>query len=246
MIFLDNSCWGLTVCDRSQNPGFPDAQGNAGQFDYLRRNATDATRAGKQVFVVMHIPTRDPRDQSYVEATTFNHVMGKGLNPAEGAGQRPLRGGRRASPAWMGCWWATSRASSSTRGQGDIPYYIDGGAGGGAVLDRAGGCRPRLLARLPAVARGRGQGDRRHRADLRPGRDPARGARLPGAREPTPSTWPSAASRSSTSRSRCPDLELRDPDPVRPASAGLGRWAIRARRRLDLRADPAPGAGGSP
>ncbi len=29
--------------------------------------------------MVMHMPTRDPRDQSYIDPTTFNHVMGKGL-----------------------------------------------------------------------------------------------------------------------------------------------------------------------
>ena len=114
VIFLDNSCWGLADCDPSQNPAFPDAQGNRSQLDYLRKNAGDASRAGKQVFVVMHMPTRDPRDQSYIDPTTFNHVMGKGLSPT-GAPDNMRFEEAAEQPAWTACWSATSRASSCTR-----------------------------------------------------------------------------------------------------------------------------------
>ena len=81
-IFLDNSCWGLRDCDPVQRPSFPDAEGLTSQFEFLERKAREAKEAGKLVFVVMHIPTDDPRDQSYIDATSFDHVMGKGITPA--------------------------------------------------------------------------------------------------------------------------------------------------------------------
>lgn len=80
-IYLDNSCWGLSDCDSFQNPAFPDSEGNRTQFEFLERKADEGRRQGKTVFVVMHMPTRDPRDQSYIDPTTFNHVMGKNTSP---------------------------------------------------------------------------------------------------------------------------------------------------------------------
>ena len=134
VIFLDNSCWGLADCDPSQNPAFPDSQGNRGQLDYLRKNGGDATRAGKQVFVVMHMPTRDPRDQSYTDVTATNHVMGKGLSPT-GAPDN-MRFEETAEQAGVdGVLLGHIKGQFVYKGRGGIPYYIDGGAGGELYTD---------------------------------------------------------------------------------------------------------------
>jgi hypothetical protein len=80
-IFLDNSCWSLTGCDPFQAR----ADGGTGsQLAFLREKAQQATDAGRTVFVVMHIPTKDPRDQSYTDLTARNHVMGKGVTTDNG------------------------------------------------------------------------------------------------------------------------------------------------------------------
>ena len=129
VIFLDNSCWGLADCDASQNPGFPDSQGNRSQLDFLRRNGGEASRAGRQVFVVMHMPTRDPRDQSYIDPTTFNHVMGKGISPT--GAQDNMRFEEAAEQAGVdGVLVGHIKGQFLYEGRGKVPYYIDGGAGG--------------------------------------------------------------------------------------------------------------------
>ncbi|HYI35906.1 MAG TPA: hypothetical protein VEX39_04845 [Thermoleophilaceae bacterium] len=134
VIFLDNSCWGLADCDASQSPAFPDAQGNRGQLEYLRRNGGEATRAGKQVFVVMHMPTRDPRDQSYIDPTTFNHVMGKGINPS--SAQDNIRFEEAAQAAGVdGVLLGHIKGQFIYKGRGGVPYFIDGGAGGELYTD---------------------------------------------------------------------------------------------------------------
>jgi Calcineurin-like phosphoesterase len=124
-IFLDNSCYGLTNCDPMQNPRFPDAEGNGGQLEFLERAGGAAQRAGKRAFVVMHMPTRDPRDQSYTDTTAMNHVMGKGASPDnqlfEEAAERT---------GVDGVFVAHIKGQFLYRGRGNIPYYIDGGAGG--------------------------------------------------------------------------------------------------------------------
>ena len=61
----------------------PTRRATAASWITCERTAGDASRAGMTVFAVMHMPTRDPRDQSYIDPTTFNHVMGKGLNPSQ-------------------------------------------------------------------------------------------------------------------------------------------------------------------
>lgn len=223
VIFLDNSCWGLAVCDRSQNPSFPDAQGNATQLDYLRRNATEATRAGKQVFVVMHIPTRDPRDQSYVEATTFNHVMGKGLNPAEAPDNARFEEIARQSGV-DGVLVGHIKGQFLYRGQGNIPYYIDGGAGGGLYTTGPVGADHGYWHgyRLIRVNGGKVT------TDTVPifVRD---GIRLegPGYLYPGADASYEAFGRQPVFKfkAKVPNLELRDPDPIRPAnSSGVGAF----------------------
>ncbi|WP_205699260.1 metallophosphoesterase [Conexibacter sp. SYSU D00693] len=121
-IFLDNSCWSLSGCDAFQARA--DAGGST-QLEFLRAKATEATRAGKLVFVVMHIPTRDPRDQSYTDVTAQNHIMGKGTT----ADNRKFE--EIAAVAGVdGVFVGHIKGQFLYRGRGDVPYFIDGGAGG--------------------------------------------------------------------------------------------------------------------
>ncbi len=121
-IFLDNSCYSLTTCDPFQLP----ADGsNVGQFAFLRAKATEATAAGRTVFVVMHMPTQDPRDQSYAEFTTRNHVMAKGATTDNAVFEQTAQ-----ETGVDGVFLGHIKGQFTYRGQGGVPYYIDGGAGG--------------------------------------------------------------------------------------------------------------------
>lgn len=129
-IFLDNSCWGIRDCDSTQSPGFPDAQGNNSQFEFFERNASEASAAGKTVFTVMHMPTRDPRDQSYIDPTTFQHVMGKNNAAAPGTPDNQLFEEVAQRSGVDGVFLGHIKGQFVYRGQGGVPYYVDGGAGG--------------------------------------------------------------------------------------------------------------------
>ncbi|MGI8513298.1 MAG: metallophosphoesterase family protein [Solirubrobacteraceae bacterium] len=124
-IFIDNSCFGIVNCDPFQSPSFPDAEGNDTQYEFLTSKAREASAQGKVVFVVMHMPTRDPGDQSYREPTAFNHVMGKGASPDNTQFEVVAR-----QAGVDGVFLGYIKAQFLYRGEGDIPYYIDGGAGG--------------------------------------------------------------------------------------------------------------------
>ena len=133
-IFIDNSCWGIADCDPVQNPPFPDSDGNNGQFEWLEQKAKEAGAAGKLVFVVMHLPTRDPRDQSYIDTTSFNHVMGKGLNPYQAPDNARFE--EVAERAGVdGVFLGHIKGVWTYEGRGGIPYYIDGGVGGELYTD---------------------------------------------------------------------------------------------------------------
>lgn len=121
-IFLDNSCWSLSNCDpfQARSDG-----GSEPQFDYLRAKATEATNAGKVVFVVMHIPTDDPRDQSYTDATATRHVMGKGFTNDNTTFEAVA-----AETGVDGVFVGHIKGQFLYKGDGGVPYYIDGGAGG--------------------------------------------------------------------------------------------------------------------
>ena len=122
-IFLDNSCFQLSSCDPFQNPAFPDSQGASGQFDFLGRSAAEAKAAGRKVFVVMHMPTQDPRP-GHTQPTPSAHTMGEGSSPdnamfeqeAAAAGVDAVFLGHI-----KGQWTYTAR---------EVPYFTDGGAGG--------------------------------------------------------------------------------------------------------------------
>jgi hypothetical protein len=120
-VFVDNSCWSITGCEPFQAR----ADGSSGsQFDYLRQKASEATRAGKVVFVLMHLPTRDPRDQSYTDTTATNHVMSKGFTQDNDTFEQAAR-----DTGVDGVFVAHIKGQFLYRSLG-VPYFIDGGAGG--------------------------------------------------------------------------------------------------------------------
>ena len=80
-------------------------------------------------FAVMHMPTRDPRDQSYIDPTTFNHIQGKGTNPSQAPDNGKLEDVARRS-GLDGLFFGHIKGQFLYTGPGGIPYYIDGGAGG--------------------------------------------------------------------------------------------------------------------
>lgn len=121
-IFLDNSCWTLTGCDPFQLT----ADGStSSQLAYLREQAAAATAAGRTVFVVMHMPTQDPRDQSHTDLTARNHVMGKGATTDNVVFEQVAQ-----QSGVDGVFVGHIKGQFSYRGRGGVPYYIDGGAGG--------------------------------------------------------------------------------------------------------------------
>jgi Calcineurin-like phosphoesterase len=121
-IFLDNSCYGIVNCDPLQNP--PDGSGDT-QYEFLERHANAARAAGRHVFVVMHMPTQDPRDQSYADPISVMHTMGKGTSPDNAELER-----RAEQLGVDAVFVAHIKGQWQYRGDGGIPYYIDGGAGG--------------------------------------------------------------------------------------------------------------------
>jgi len=125
-IFLDNSCWSISRCDAVQSPRFPDSEGSQGQFDWLERRAAEASRAGRTVFVVMHMPTRDPRDQSASAPESRMHVMGKRRSFPDNPRFEEVAERTGVDAVFV----AHIKAQTLYKGQGRVPYYVDGGAGG--------------------------------------------------------------------------------------------------------------------
>jgi hypothetical protein len=73
----------------------------------------------------MHMPTRDPRDQSYTDLTARNHVMGKGASPDNDQFERVAE-----ETGVDGVFLGHIKGQFTYRGRGGVPYFIDGGAGG--------------------------------------------------------------------------------------------------------------------
>ena len=123
-IFIDNSCWEITACDNFQLPSAQTEAGE-GEFDFLTRVAQEGTDAGKVVFVVMHMPTQDPGDQSYRDPIARMHTMGKGTSSDNDTFESIAE-----QTGVDGVFVGHIKGQFLYQGQGDIPYYIDGGAGG--------------------------------------------------------------------------------------------------------------------
>ena len=211
-IFIDNSCWGIRDCDPVQNPAFPDADGLGGQFAYLDQKASEATAAGRHVFVVMHIPTRDPRDQSYIDPTSFDHVMGKGIGPAAADNSEFER--IAAASGVDGVFLGHIKGQWRYRGEGGVPYYIDGGAGGELYTDGPTGTDHGYWHGFRLV-RVRGE---RIATDVVPLTDPDGIEIEGGGSVPVGKAVSFAATAKLTKKvGESIAVELRDPDPIPPS-----------------------------
>ena len=125
-IFIDNSCFSIVLCDQVQKPS-GQTLGNESQFGFLERVAGKAQAAGRHAFVVMHMPTRDPRDQIHADPTSVLHTMGKG---PLGTLDNTLFEQAAANSGVDGVFLGHIKGQFTYEGQGGVPYYIDGGAGG--------------------------------------------------------------------------------------------------------------------
>lgn len=123
-VFIDNSCFSIDECDAFQQPSAQTRSGE-GQFAFLQRVASEARDEGKLVFVVMHMPTRDPGDQSYRDPIATNHVMAKGATDDNDQFERAAE-----SAGVDGVFLGHIKGQFLYRGHGGVQYYIDGGAGG--------------------------------------------------------------------------------------------------------------------
>ena len=122
-IVIDNGCFGILNCDPLQSPAFPDAEGNTGQYEFLRRRAREAKARGMKVFVVMHMPTQDPRP-GHTQPTPGPHTMGEGTNP-----ENALFESEAAQLAIDGVFLGHVKGMWTYAARG-VPYFTDGGAGG--------------------------------------------------------------------------------------------------------------------
>lgn len=125
-VFIDNSCFSILLCNGIQNPSGQSPDGEE-QLDFLERVGSEAQADGKLVFVVMHMPTRDPGDQSYRDPTATFHTMGKTF---AGAADNELFEQSAVRAGVDGVFLGHIKGQFLYRGAGDIPYFIDGGAGG--------------------------------------------------------------------------------------------------------------------
>ena len=122
-IFLDNSCFSFLNCDPYQNPTLPDQEGNPTQYDFMRAQATLATRENDLAFVVMHMPTQDPRP-GHSQPTPSAHNMGEGSSPENGTFEEA------AAAAGVDGVFAGHIKGQWIYSALEVPYFIDGGAGG--------------------------------------------------------------------------------------------------------------------
>ena len=122
-VFLDNSCFSFVNCDPLQNPPFPNPAGDRGQLEMLSRTAGEAKAAGRRVFVVMHMPTQDPRP-GHSQPTPSAHTMGEGASPENASFERA------AGAAGVDGVFAGHIKGQWTYTAAGVPYFTDGGAGG--------------------------------------------------------------------------------------------------------------------
>ena len=129
-IFLDNSCFSFINCDSLQRPAFPDANGDRGQLEYLARQAREGGAQGKRVFVVMHMPTQDPRP-GHTEPTPGPHTMGEGTSPDNASFESVA-----AATGVDGVFAGHIKGQWTYEASG-VPYFTDGGAGGEVYVGAA-------------------------------------------------------------------------------------------------------------
>jgi hypothetical protein len=218
-VFLDNSCWTLSGCDSNQNPPLDDAKEGRTQLTFLERVAKQADAQGKLVFVVMHIPTRDPRDQDIADAISRRHVMGKGL-VADNAKFEDVAARFGIDGVFLG----HIKGQFLYRGLGGVPYYIDGGAGGELYTNGPVGTDHGYWHgfRLLRVAGGRVAENDTVPIFVPNGitlRGPSTVARFTRAQFTATGMQPVFKDPA-----QVPALELRDPDPRAPQEQGAFAW----------------------
>lgn len=130
-IFIDNSCFSIVNCDPLQNPPFPDADGNAGQYEFMASAAAEADAEGRLAFVVMHMPTQDDRP-GHTQPTPLPHTMGEGSSP-----DNQLFEQSAAAAGIDGVFLGHIKGQWQYVGAGGVPYYTDGGAGGEVYVGSA-------------------------------------------------------------------------------------------------------------
>ena len=122
-IVIDNSCFSIVTCDALQNPPFPDPEGHASQYEFLRTRAAEAKARGMRVFVNMHMPTQDDRP-GHTQPTPSAHTMGEGISPDNALFEQV------ASEEGVDAVFAGHiKGQWKYRAQG-VRYFTDGGAGG--------------------------------------------------------------------------------------------------------------------
>jgi hypothetical protein len=218
-VFIDNSCWQITGCDAYQRPSAQTRPGE-NQFTFLERVAKEGTDAGKTVFVVMHMPTRDPGDQSYRDTIARMHTMGKSTSPDNERFEQLA-----AQTGVDGVFVAHIKGQFVYEGAGGVPYFIDGGAGGELYTEGPVGTDHGYWHgyRLVRVTGGRVT------TDAVPVFVPD-GIRIEG---------PASVARGMEARfeafgrqpvfndpAKVEALELRDPDPKAPPGGGVGASAV--------------------
>ena len=122
-VVLDNSCFSFATCDGSQHPPFPDAAGHGDSYDFLASHAADAEQKGLLLFVNMHMPTQDPRP-GHTQPTPSAHNMGEGTAPDNAMLEQA------AAEAGVDGVFAGHIKGQWVYEAQEVPYFIDGGAGG--------------------------------------------------------------------------------------------------------------------
>ena len=218
-VFIDNSCWSIVLCNDLQNPSGQSPAGEP-QLDFLERVGAAASEKGKLVFVVMHMPTRDPGDQSYREPTAVQHTMGK---TAAGTLDNSLFEQSAVDAGVDGVFVAHIKGQFLYRGDGDIPYFIDGGAGGdlyttGPVGTDHGYWHGYRLIRV----RGESFGTDAVPIFVRKGIEISGSRRLQQKEKRTFEAF--GRQPVFNDPAKVPALELRDPDPIPREGPGLAAW----------------------
>ncbi len=217
-IFIDNSCWSIIGCDPHQNPSAQN-QGET-QFEFLERVAGEADQQGRLAFVVMHMPTRDPRDQSYADPISTMHTMGKG---PLGTLDNTTFEQTAAAAGVDGVFVGHIKGQFLYEGEGEVPYFIDGGAGGELYTTGPVGVDHGYWHgfRLINVRKGR------FTTDVVPIFVP-KGITIEGPRSIKPGEVATFAAFGRqpvfNDPAKVEALELRDPDPIAPGSEGALAW----------------------
>lgn len=124
VIVLDNSMHSLSTSDTDQYPSVGAGKQDAAQLAFLERVAAEADEKGLLSWVVMHQPTRDPRDITNAHPSSYNHVMGKGASPDNAAFETI------AQTTGVDAVFLGHIQGNALYEAGGVEYYIDGGGGG--------------------------------------------------------------------------------------------------------------------